>query len=335
MSGAAVTVIIPTFNRPEGLLAAVQSVFAQAYSERGFSLVIVDNAPDGSAEVMIQKLRQECPEHIEFIALHEPQSGVANARNMAMSAVQTDLVAFLDDDQTAPEGWLGLLLENHSRFPAAVTFGPVQTVLPDHISKHRAYYEHFFARDPGLASGYTSESYGCGNALMDFSLIPGSGPWFDTAMNEIGGEDDLLFEHIQNSGGRFAWSSDAKVFEYPLSKRINLTYTLRRAFSYGQGPVTTARMASPPRPWDVLKWMTIGLCKSVWHGVQWGALSLVRHPNRAFQLDKALRGAAKVLWFVEFEFYGQAAMSEKSSLMTLFKLRRGAKSVEADADELV
>ncbi|MEM1086200.1 MAG: glycosyltransferase family 2 protein [Pseudomonadota bacterium] len=332
MTSAPVTVVIPTFDRPDGLTKAVLSVYAQSLAAKaGFALVIVDNHPDGTGEAAIDQLRQLCPSSIAFSAVHEPRAGVANARNAAMMRVETDLVAFLDDDMTAPKDWLERLLEAHEAYPAPVIFGPVVTALPADVKRHRAYFEAFFARDPGHAKGYIGESYGCGNALIDFSKVPGKAPWFDETMNEIGGEDDRLFETIRAVGGQFAWASDAPVNEHPLRKRLTLNYTLRRAFSYGQGPVTMARLAEPQRPLDMLKWMLIGLGKAFIHGAAWVALSLIRHPKRAFQLDEAVRGLAKPLWFVDFQFYGASQLGKNPLGLRWFKPR--PKRVSAKVDE--
>ena len=306
-----ISVVIPTFNRPQGLKLAVESVFAQTLAGSGFELIIVDNTPDATAAEMIANLEAACPTSIRFIALHEPAAGVANARNTAMSAVSSNLVAFLDDDQSAPETWLEKLLENYRAYPAAVTFGPVITRLPDGHRRHQEYFEGFFARDPDLASGYIEASFGCGNALIDFARIDGGTPWFDTQMNEIGGEDDLLFQRVRKSKAQFAWAAEAAVYEYPLPERVALNYTLRRAFSYGQAPITLARRGGRKRFDLVLAWMLIGAAKAVLHGAHWFALSLIRHPKRAFQLDLAVRGISKIFWWIDLRFYGEAALKKK------------------------
>lgn len=308
-----ITVVVPTFDRPEGLQRAVTSVFNQTMARSGFDLIIVDNTPNASAANAIAELRQTCPEPINLIILHEPEAGVANARNQAMTAVKTDLVAFLDDDQSAPNDWLDRLLENYLAFPAAVTFGPVTTALPDAQRGHQKYFQDFFAREPGLTSGYIDASFGCGNALVDFSKIPGGAPWFDAAMNEIGGEDDVLFGRVRTAWGRFAWASAAPVIEHPPAERVTLRYTLKRAFSYGQAPITLARRETATRFAVIAFWMLIGAAKAIWHGLQWLGLSLVRHPGRAFQLDQAVRGIAKVLWWIDVRFYGAAALKQKAA----------------------
>lgn len=308
-----ISVVVPTFNRPDGLLAAIRSLFSQSYATTGFRIVIVDNTPLATASDAIALLTSECPESIDIIAVHEPAPGVANARNTAMSVVETDLVAFLDDDQTAPPNWLENLLSNYASFPAAVTFGPVQTALPEGHRRHQAYFEQFFAREPDLSSGYISESFGSGNALVDFSQIQGGAPWFDTDMNEIGGEDDLLFARARRSNGKFAWAANAPVWEHPLPERVTLSYTLRRAFSYGQAPITFARRGLRPRIDLIAFWMVVGAAKAAFHGLQWFGLSLIRHPGRAFQLDRAVRGIAKVFWWIDLRFYGAAALKANKS----------------------
>lgn len=87
-----ITVIIPTRNRPAMLVQAVDSVRRQTV---GAPQIIV--ADDGSEppvgplpDVRVLRLR--------------PSGGAARARNHALAAVQTDLVAFLDDDDVwAPD----------------------------------------------------------------------------------------------------------------------------------------------------------------------------------------------------------------------------------------
>ena len=311
-----ITVMVPTFDRPEGVTRAVRSLFEQTLAETGFTIIIVDNTPDATAATAIAELRHACPPSIKLVTLHEPRPGVANARNTAMASVDGDLVAFLDDDQSAPETWLESLLEAYESCPAAVTFGPVVTVLPEGITKHKAYFRAFFAREPDFASGYIDTYFGCGNALVDFSQIPGSAPWFDTKMNEMGGEDDLLFARARESGGRFAWAGDAPVNEHPAPDRVTLNYTLKRAFAFGQSPVTLAIKGTPKRYERVPLWMAIGAGKMLWHGLQWAGLALIGHDNRATQLDLAIRGFSKIVWWVDLKFYGASALKASEPSLT-------------------
>lgn len=300
------SVVIPTFRRPAGLELAVRSLFSQTLlTSEAVDLVLVDNDPEGSALEVARRLADEAPEALRLRILHEPRAGVANARNAAMAAVRTPLVAFLDDDQSAPPHWLTELLAAHERAPAAVTFGPVHTALPDGVTRHVAYLSAFFAREPEHEDGLIDAFYGCGNALLDLTRLPRLDPMFDPRMNRTGGEDDLLFQATEASGGGFGWAGRAGVFEHVPESRARLGYTLRRALAYGQGPCTLAR--SKKRYDKLILWVAIGAGQTLVYGSVALAAMALRLPGRAAWYDRTARGFGKVIWWHQFHFYGAAA----------------------------
>lgn len=306
------TVIIPTFCRPSELRRATLSVLAQQNAPP-FELLLVDNDPSASASDVSQELSSIAPDHIPIRYIHEPNAGVANARNTAIANARTDLIAFLDDDQSVPDHWLSALIAFHDQFPAAATFGPVITRLPDTTRHHREYLEAFFARAPQLQSGWINHFYGCGNCLLDLSLINRDGDLFDTAMNETGGEDDLLFQSILKDGQKFGWCEQAPAFEHVPEARADLSYTLKRAFAYGQGPITLARTAKPRQLSKIAFWMLVGLFKAVTNYSMYVVSWLTRSPSRAFYLDRAARGVGKMFWWVSCKFYGAGALAQKAA----------------------
>ncbi len=310
MTRDVLTVVIPTYNRPESLRRAVESLFWQGAARSGFRLIVADNSADASARLTFDTLAEKAPASLRLSYMHVPEAGVANARNAAVKALDTSLVAFLDDDQAAPTHWLDQLLEAYKTFGAAVTFGPVHTMLPDTITKHRAYFEDFFAREPNLSPGFIEKPFGCGNCLIDVRQVPLAENWFDTRMNESGGEDDLLFERIRSNGGKFAWAANAPVNEFPLPQRISLKYTLRRAFAYGQGPVTLARKRKPPRYDHLVFWILVGGGKFGLHALRWLGLRIIGNKNRAYEADKAVRGLGKIFFWVHFRFYGTSTVTQ-------------------------
>ena len=302
---APVTVVIPTYQRPRGVRRAVLSVFAQTgFDSNGFDLVVVDNDPDNSSSAVLARLHSEAPSHIRMKVLHEPKPGVATARNTALDAVDTPLVAFLDDDQSAPNTWLSRLVAMHGRCPAAVIFGPVRADLPASITRDRAYLYGFFSRHGPARSGRIDGFYGCGNALLDLCRLPDIRPLFDPAMNKTGGEDDRLFRAIQVAGGGFAWCAEAPVFEHVPSDRASLAYTLRRAIAYGQGP---CRLAAAERPANIGKiafWMGVGAIRVGVYGPAAIVQALGRGPGHAEMGDRLARAVGKLIWWHRFEFYG-------------------------------
>jgi glycosyltransferase involved in cell wall biosynthesis len=85
-----VSVIIPTFNCPEFLKAAIESVLAQAYTE--LEVVVVD---DGSTDNTPEVVRQ-FKDRVRYV--HQNNAGTAAARNTGIKSASGEVIAFLDHD---------------------------------------------------------------------------------------------------------------------------------------------------------------------------------------------------------------------------------------------
>jgi succinoglycan biosynthesis protein ExoM len=302
---ATLSIIIPTQRRPEPLALAARSIFAQTGVDfGGLELVIVDNDAAGSGQSTAQTLSAEAP--LPVIYVHEPQSGVANARNAGMAAATGALIAFLDDDEEAPPGWLAALIAAQKTFNADVVFGPVRGRAPEGPLAHRAYLEDFFSRTGPAEAGVIADYYGCGCSLVRRAALVDPAAPFSIARNQYGGEDDLLFGDMKAAGARFAWAPDAWVWEDPAADRLSLAYALTRAFAYGQGPTFHCATASPPDVTGVARWMLVGLIQVGIYAPLAAAEWLFQTPRRAFALDRVARALGKVFWWGPFKlrFYG-------------------------------
>lgn len=304
-----VSIVIPTFRRPERVAAAVRSALAQRADV--FEIVVVDNDPAGSALAPMRALAAETSVPVNVV--HEPRPGVAHARNAGVAASRGDLIAFLDDDEVAPEAWLSELMRVQAMTQADAVFGPVATLMDAEPAEHGAFYDAFFARDPGLPDGVTGRVFGCGNSLIRRAALPETEP-FSVARNEIGGEDDLLFERMRAAGARFAWARDAFVWETPEPSRLTLRYTLKRAFAYGQGPAYKAWSQNPPDWLGVAGWMGVGLAQLAARGPLAAWAFAARTERRAFAYRRAVEAMGKVLWFPLFKlrFYGASQIGGAS-----------------------
>lgn len=298
-----VSIIIPTFRRPDRAVDAARSALAQA-CDAAFEVVLIDNDPAGSALSSLRAMNDP-----RIVVLHEPRAGVANARNAGLRAATGGLIAFLDDDEIAPATWLAELLRVQTTHNADAVFGPVRTRLASPPRDHEAYFNAFFARDPGHAEGPISVFYGCGCSLIRRAALPSAEP-FSSARNEIGGEDDLLFQTMEAAGASFAWAPAAWVWETPEPSRVTLAYTLRRAFAYGQGPATKA-WTGPKRDLRAIAfWMSVGLAQTAVYGAAALGSFLGKTPRRAFAYRKFVEGLGKLLWFpiIKPRFYGAAIL---------------------------
>lgn len=172
-----VSVVIPTYNRPELLPKAVRSVLAQTFED--FEIIIVD---DGLKERAGKVVATFSDPRIRYIQ-HEVNKGCAGAKNTGARNAKGEYVAFLDDDDV----WLPLKLEKQV---AALNGAP-----PDVAFCFTGAYEVFDNRKifaealEGLADYHNV-------VLRDFSAIHGSMLMYRTkAFLELGGINESYPTH--------------------------------------------------------------------------------------------------------------------------------------------
>jgi len=110
---AAVSVIIPTFNRAHKIARAIASVLYQTFAD--YEILVVD---DGSEDATSRALAPFLP-HIKCIT-HSRNLGVSAARNTGIRASHSPLVAFLDSDDYWLPGKLAAQVSFFSQHPGAV-----------------------------------------------------------------------------------------------------------------------------------------------------------------------------------------------------------------------
>lgn len=297
-----VSVIIPTFRRPDAFTRAVRSVLAQE-GVVAFEIVAVDNSPEGSAVTAFKSL--ETRADVPFRWTHEPRPGVSHARNAALRIARGELIAWLDDDEEASPHWLASLIAVQHQTSAQSVFGPIKAQAPAG-ARNASFFERLYSRSGPAHSGGCDRAYGIGNSLQSRALF-GDEP-FAAHANESGGEDDALFAAWADAGARFAWAADAQVVEHLGAERITLAHGLKRAFAYGQGPCETAWTAR--RFVSLARHMTIGAAQALCYGALSAITFSASTPRALMFLDRAARGAGKVFWFWEQRFYGRALMRQ-------------------------
>ena len=108
-----VTVVMPSFNRPEYLGATIESVRAQSYAD--WELVIADDGSEGEA----RRILEEASTHERTRVLWLDHAGnPARARNAGIRAASGRYVAFIDSDDLWEPRKLERQLSQLAREPA-------------------------------------------------------------------------------------------------------------------------------------------------------------------------------------------------------------------------
>jgi glycosyltransferase involved in cell wall biosynthesis len=115
-----VSVIIPTFNRATLALQAVQSVFAQTFSD--YEVIVVDDgSTDNTKEVLAAFTGAQ-----NFRYHYQPNSGRSTARNQGLTLAQGAFILFLDSDDLLFPHALAQLYGAAQRSAAGMIIGQVQ-----------------------------------------------------------------------------------------------------------------------------------------------------------------------------------------------------------------
>ncbi|MCF6275025.1 MAG: glycosyltransferase family 2 protein [Robiginitomaculum sp.] len=301
-----VSIIVPTFRRPDGLKTALVSLMDQTANDLALEIIVADNDPKGSARDYVENFAKTAA--IKTHYLHVPAPGVSNARNGALGAAQGRYLAFLDDDQQACTGWLQTLLNISKKYEAALAFVPTHARIPG-SSKFNDYLVDFFSRQgPDLTEGIVDDFFGCGNSLLDTGLCTLPAPPFSIDMNETGGEDDLLFSELKSQGIKIAWSRAANANEDILPHRATPEYVKVRSFANGQSP---SQECADTKNWlGVAKWMLVGAVQYALYTPMALLTKLTNKPSYIHYLAKSASGKGKVLWFGNFtpKLYGAAVI---------------------------
>jgi glycosyltransferase involved in cell wall biosynthesis len=220
---------IATFRRPHGLRRLLASVTPQLRRlGLPFEIVVVDNDAAGSAGSVAA---DSCAAGLrELRYLVEPRQNIAHARNRCVEAARGRWVAFIDDDETADEGWIEAYHRMSAARPADGYFGPV---LPRFEVPPPGWLdvEALVRRSPGDDGPLSFHATRTGNAFLLAARLREHR--FDPTLGLTGGADLDLFARMIDAGARFHWCDGARTFEHYPPARLRLGWVLQRAFRGG------------------------------------------------------------------------------------------------------
>jgi len=114
-----ISVALCTFDRPESLARALQSLCALASPPCEYEVLLIDNNSPPSTKQVVRAFEGRLP----LRYLREAQQGLSHARNRALTEFRGQALFFLDDDVQVDRGWLGAYHDALGKEPEASYFG--------------------------------------------------------------------------------------------------------------------------------------------------------------------------------------------------------------------
>jgi succinoglycan biosynthesis protein ExoM len=226
-----ISVCIATYRRPERLEALLLDLTRQALLPA--EVIVVDNDAAGSARAVIERCRQlpmPFPVHYDI----QPQKNISLTRNRTVELTQHEWLAFVDDDERAPDFWLARLAAAAQAYSADGVLGPVEPVVPQDAPgwiRRGRFYDF-----PRMQTGAVipANRLRFGNLLLRAAAVKSMEVIFDPAYGLTGGEDGDLLSRMTLRGARIVWCDEAVVHEPIEKSRLNLKWLLRRSLRGGQ-----------------------------------------------------------------------------------------------------
>lgn len=225
------SVVVPTYNRPHRLRAAIESIVTQSFKD--YEVILVD---DGST---ISEQREQLKEiedsYKKVKVIRQENSGPAAARNRGWREAKGDVVLFTDDDCLVPSDWVEKLQEGFEPGVAAVggPFVPAESHFKNSIfaKYHRWEAEDMYRpieqsrrQQEPLPHGITANIAYRRSILEEFD-------GFDEGFPVAGGEDADLIRRVSEERHSF------KYIPSPVSHNDPYSWEtfIKRSYNRGKG----------------------------------------------------------------------------------------------------
>lgn len=236
-----VTVILPTYRRPESLARALEGLARQDDPGFAWELVVIDNEAAPGAEAVFAFHEGTFGGRARMV--RETRTGSAYARNRGIAEARGDVVVMIDDDVVPASDWLKILVEPVLAGSVAGAGGRV--MLDPGVERPKwldevavgAYLARWDLGDEPRALT-EKEFILTANCAFDAARLRASGG-FEPSLGPQGGtplvnDDALLVRRIRERGGIVRWLPEAVVFHELPASRLNRRYLMRRAYAQGR-----------------------------------------------------------------------------------------------------
>ena len=223
------SVVIPVYNVKDYLPKCIDSVLAQDFED--YEVILIDDgSTDGESGAICDRYAAAHPERIR--AIHKPNGGVGEARNVGIEAAQGEYLLLLNNDvEVRNADWLTELLRQCAH-PGGAAICGAMLWYPDETIQHAgivtglggyAGHSHKYKKKGG--SGYLFRT----STVQDFSGVTGACLLVKTAVyDEMHGLDEqfaVAFNdvdfclRVRDAGYRIAWTPYAELIHYESKSR--------------------------------------------------------------------------------------------------------------------
>ncbi len=191
-----ISIVIPTYNRPEQLSDVLKHIFAS--DTEGFESVEVIVVDDGSkipAREIVEAMSAPEPFRLKFV--YQENAGPAEARNHGFRLAEHEIVLFIDDDILVFPDLIRIHCHAHRELPGSVVFGKCPFVEPE---PQTASYRYLSSFGDDITTGYERINVvASGNLSVEKEMFMPGGVYRD-GLRVPAAEEFELEQRLNESG---------------------------------------------------------------------------------------------------------------------------------------
>jgi glycosyltransferase involved in cell wall biosynthesis len=234
-----IAITVPTFRRPQQLLATLESLAGQRTTRR-FAIIVIENeAEDREGALAASPAFMSGSLQGLVIVAHERGNCCAYNAGWQTALEQfTNLraIAVIDDDEIADPDWLERLADTAGELGADIVGGPQVPVFAE--PSHARWARHPVFAPPYRQTGIVPALYSSGNLFVSRRVLDAmERPYLDLKFNFMGGGDSDFLSRSSQRGFRLAWCAQAIVREAVPARRVERDWI--RARSLRNGVIST------------------------------------------------------------------------------------------------
>jgi GT2 family glycosyltransferase len=238
-----VSVVVPTWRRPEMLLRCLDAIAAQDFDPSDYEVLVCDDGPDAATRAAVEGFAARCAARalaVHYVPVTGTQ-GPAGARNRGWESAVGRIIAFTDDDTIPDPHWLTEGVSALAGEAAAAT-GRIVVPLPDAPTDYEL-----------DASGLSRSEFATANCFVSRAMLVAVGG-FDERFTAAWREDSDLQFAIMRAGGGIVFAERAVVLHPVRPARWGVSLSQQKksryeALLYRKYPdLYRQRIASLP-PW--------------------------------------------------------------------------------------
>ena len=206
-------------------------------------VIVADDSTDRAARKIAERVGLRFETRVVDVA----SGNVAIARNACLERASGDFLAFIDDDEVAPPGWISDLVGQAVAQRADCLFAPVEPVYDEGAPFWLMALDPLFPEEVRTGRRGNEIVGRTGNSLLRRRFVEDNGLRFDASFG-TGAEDLMFFSQCRMAGARMATTDLAAVAEMVPLERSELRHVLRTCFARGRGYARVMRLTGRGGP---------------------------------------------------------------------------------------